>query len=93
MYGGSLKGSEVYKDFAEYFVRYIKAFEAEGITIDAITLQNEPMHEINTYPTMKMEWEEQNIIIRDYIGQNSWRIISKPKLLFGIIILICHIIQ
>lgn len=68
MYGGSLKGSEVYKDFAEYFVRYIKAFEAEGITIDAITLQNEPMHEINTYPTMKMEWEEQNIIIRDYIG-------------------------
>lgn len=68
MYGGSLKGSEVYDDFAEYFVRYIKAFETEGITIDAITLQNEPMHEINTYPTMKMEWQEQSTIIRDYLG-------------------------
>lgn len=68
MYGGSLKGSEVYDDFAEYFVRYIKAFETEGITIDAITLQNEPMHEINTYPTMKMEWQEQSTIIRDFLG-------------------------
>lgn len=68
MYGGSLKGSQVYNDFAEYFVRYIKAFEAEGITIDAITLQNEPMHETGGYPTMKMLWEEQNTIIRDYVG-------------------------
>jgi len=68
MYGGSLKGVQVYNDFAEYFVRYLKAFEAEGITIDAITLQNEPMHETGGYPTMKMLWEEQNTIIRDYVG-------------------------
>lgn len=68
MYGGSLKGSEVYKDFAEYFVRYVRAFEAEGITIDAVTIQNEPMYETGGYPTMKMPWEEQNIIIRDYLG-------------------------
>ena len=68
MYGGSLKGSQIYPDFAEYFVRYIKAFESEGITIDAITIQNEPMHETGGYPTMKMGWEEQNIIIRDYLG-------------------------
>jgi len=68
MYGGSLRGVQVYNDFAEYFVRYIKAFEAEGIIIDAITLQNEPMHETGGYPTMKMLWEEQNTIIRDYVG-------------------------
>ncbi len=68
MYGGSLKGSEVYDDFANYFVEYVKAFATEGITIDAITLQNEPMHEISTYPTMKMLWSEQNVIIRDYLG-------------------------
>ena len=68
MYGGSLKGAEVYADFAEYFVRYVKAFAAEGITIDAITLQNEPMYENGGYPTMKMTWEEQNILIRDYLG-------------------------
>lgn len=68
MYGGSLKGSSVYNDFAEYFVRYIKAFESEGISVDAITIQNEPMHETGGYPTMKMLWEEQNTIIRDYLG-------------------------
>lgn len=68
MYGGSLKGASVYNDFAEYFVRYIKAFEAEGITIDAITIQNEPMYETTGYPTMKMLWDEQNIVIRDFLG-------------------------
>jgi glucosylceramidase len=69
MYGGSLKPeSAVYNDFAEYFVQYVKAFEKEGIRIDAITVQNEPMLENTTYPTMKMEWEEQNKIIRDYLG-------------------------
>ncbi len=68
MYGGSLKGSEVYNDFADYFVRYIKAFENEGINIDAITIQNEPMYETGGYPTMKMLWNEQNTIIRDFIG-------------------------
>jgi glucosylceramidase len=68
MNGGSLKGREVYDDFADYFVKYVKAFEAEGIVIDAITIQNEPMHETGGYPTMKMLWEEQNEIIRDYLG-------------------------
>lgn len=68
MYGGSLKGAEVYNDFADYFVLYIKAFAAEGIDIDAITIQNEPMHETGGYPTMKMLWNEQNVIIRDYLG-------------------------
>jgi len=68
MYGGSLIGPEVYSYFAEYFVKYVKAFAAEGIHIDAITIQNEPMHETGGYPTMKMLWEEQNIIIRDYLG-------------------------
>lgn len=68
MCGGSLKGEAVYSDFAEYFVRYIKAFQAEGITIDALTIQNEPMWETSGYPTMKMLWDEQNVIIRDYLG-------------------------
>lgn len=68
MYGGSLKGSEVYDDFAEYFIKYIKAFQEEGVIIDAITLQNEPMYETGGYPTMKMLWTEQNILIRDFLG-------------------------
>ncbi len=68
MYGGSLKGPSVYADFAEYFVKYVQAFEAEGIHIDAITIQNEPEYATSGYPTMKMLWTEQNIIIRDFLG-------------------------
>ena len=69
MFGGSLKKDPaIYNDFAGYFVKYVKAFEKEGIHIDALTIQNEPMNENNTYPTMKMEWDEENRIIRDYLG-------------------------
>ncbi len=69
MYGGSLiMQDNIYESFADYFVRYVKAFENEGIIIDAITIQNEPMYETGGYPTMKMEWQEQNRIIRDYLG-------------------------
>lgn len=40
-HGGKLK-KEYYQLWAEYVVRYIKAYAKEGIRIDAITVQNEP---------------------------------------------------
>ena len=44
--GGSLGGGymrDKYLDvYANYFVKYIKAYEAEGIIISAVTIQNEP---------------------------------------------------
>ena len=30
--------------YAQYFVKYIQAMKNEGITVDAITIQNEPLH-------------------------------------------------
>ncbi|MDR1226149.1 MAG: glucan endo-1,6-beta-glucosidase [Prevotellaceae bacterium] len=69
MNGGSLIATpEIYAAFADYFVKYVEAFEQEGIRIDAITLQNEPLHETGGYPTMKMEWQEQSEIIKNYLG-------------------------
>ncbi|MNE30581.1 Glucuronoxylanase XynC precursor [compost metagenome] len=41
--GGSLK-PEYYDAYAKYFVKYIQSMKAEGITVDAITIQNEPLH-------------------------------------------------
>lgn len=41
--GGSLK-PEYYGVYAKYFVKYIDAMKANGITIDAVTIQNEPEH-------------------------------------------------
>ena len=45
--GGSLK-PEYYDAYATYFVKYIQAMTAEGIAIDAITVQYEPLHPGNT---------------------------------------------
>ena len=37
--GGSLK-KEYYAVYAQYLVRYIQAMQAQGINLDAITIQN-----------------------------------------------------
>ena len=65
--GGKLK-EEWYDTYALYFVKFIQAYAQEGITIDAITIQNEPLHETSGYPTMRMEAHEQNLFIREHLG-------------------------
>ena len=64
--GGKLK-TEYYAAYANYFVKYIQGMKAEGITIDAITIQNEPLNDKNT-PSMLMQAEEQAQFIRDHLG-------------------------
>ncbi|MEO6733176.1 MAG: glycoside hydrolase family 30 beta sandwich domain-containing protein [Ferruginibacter sp.] len=64
--GGSLK-PEYYAVYAQYFVRYIQAMKAEGITIDAITVQNEPLHPGND-PSMYMEAADQANFIKNNLG-------------------------
>lgn len=64
--GGSLK-PEYYGAYAQYFVKYIKAMKAAGITIDAITIQNEPLHPKNN-PSMLMLAEDQAVFIKDHLG-------------------------
>lgn len=54
--------------FAQYFVKYIQAYEAAGAHIDAITIQNEPLNSQAGYPTMYMFDYEQAGLIQDYVG-------------------------
>lgn len=68
LYGGRLKSDTIYDDFAMYLVKYVEAFESRGIHFDAITIQNEPHYETIGYPTMYMDWGEQNNIIKKYLG-------------------------
>jgi glucosylceramidase len=65
--GGSLK-RECYDVYARYFVKYIQAMKKEGIAIDAITVQNEPLNSNNT-PSMRWVVSEQASFIRDNLGQ------------------------
>lgn len=64
--GGSLK-PEYYSSYAKYFVKYIQAMKAEGITIDAITPQNEPYHPGNN-PSMYMMAVPQRDFIKTHLG-------------------------
>lgn len=64
--GGSLK-PEYYSVYAKYFVKYIQAMQAEGIKIDAITPQNEPLHPGNN-PSMYMTAGDQATFIKAHLG-------------------------
>jgi len=64
--GGRLK-PEYYGSYAKYFVAYIQAMKAEGIAIDAVTVQNEPLNEKNT-PSMEMVAEEEAQFIKNNLG-------------------------
>lgn len=64
--GGKLK-AEYYAAYANYFVKYIQGMKAEGINIDAITIQNEPLNDKNT-PSMLMQADEEALFIRSHLG-------------------------
>lgn len=64
--GGSLK-PENYEVYAAYFVKYIQQMKEQGIKIDAITPQNEPLHPGNN-PSMLMLPEQQANFIANHLG-------------------------
>jgi glucosylceramidase len=64
--GGSLK-PEYYSVYAQYFVKYIQQMQAQGIPIDAITPQNEPLHPGNN-PSMLMSATQQADFIKNHLG-------------------------
>jgi glucosylceramidase len=64
--GGSLlpRYEEVY---AQYLVRYLQEMKALGIEVDALTVQNEPLHPGNN-PSMLMRADQQARFIGRYLG-------------------------
>ncbi|WP_445732813.1 glycoside hydrolase family 30 protein [Mariniflexile sp.] len=64
--GGSLQ-PQYYGVYAQYFVKYIQAMKAQGITIDAITPQNEPLNAGNN-PSLLMFAPQQTDFIKNYLG-------------------------
>ena len=64
--GGSLL-PQYYDVYAKYLVKYIEEMEKLGITIDALTPQNEPLHAGNN-PSMHMSATEQTNFIKNSLG-------------------------
>lgn len=64
--GGSLK-PEYYDVYARYLLRYVQEMKKEGITIHALTIQNEPLHPGNN-PSLLMPQDEQAMFIKKSVG-------------------------
>ncbi|MDP9230076.1 MAG: glucosylceramidase [Bacteroidota bacterium] len=68
--GSSIGGSllpQYYSVYAQYFVKYIQAMQSKSITIDALTIQNEPQHGGNN-PSMLMNSLQQADFIKNNLG-------------------------
>ena len=64
--GGTLQ-ERYYGVYAKYFVKYIQKMKEQGIHIDAITPQNEPLHRGNN-PSMYMTAYQQAAFIKNHLG-------------------------
>jgi glucosylceramidase len=77
--GGSLL-EEYESVYAQYLVKYIQEMKVEGITIDALTIQNEPLHPGNN-PSLLMLPEQQARFIGMHLGPAFREAEIKTKIL------------
>lgn len=61
-------GANYASQFAQYFVKYIKAYKALNAAPDYITIQNEPFNSQVGYPTLYLFADEQASLIQNYVG-------------------------
>jgi glucosylceramidase len=70
--GGKMVGGTLLPDlralYADYFVRFLRAYQDEGLPFWAVTPQNEPAFEPPGYPGMKMSSLEQAEFVGKFLG-------------------------
>lgn len=66
LHGGRLK-PEFYQSWANYFVKFIRAYEKEGIPIWGITIQNEPMA-TQTWESCIYSAEQERDFLKNHLG-------------------------
>jgi glucosylceramidase len=64
--GGKLK-KEYYQTWANYFTRFVKAYEKEGIPVWGLTIQNEPMAK-QTWESCIFTAEEERDFLKYFLG-------------------------
>jgi O-glycosyl hydrolase len=67
MIGGNLYAA-AYGSLANYFVKYVQAYQAHGIPISYVTVQNEPLIAPSGYPGMEMSASVQAYFIKNHLG-------------------------
>lgn len=64
--GGELL-EQHFGSYALYFVKYIQAMQQHGIELDAVTIQNEPLHPGNNPSLLMHAWDQANFI-KNHLG-------------------------
>ena len=65
---GGLLLTQYEEAYAQYFVKYLQAYQAQGVPIYAITVQNEPLFTPTTYAGMYMSDTQQAEFIKNHLG-------------------------
>lgn len=60
--------TQYYAAYAQYFVKYVQQYGAQGLPIDFITIQNEPFNNNGGMPAMHMDPGEQANFIKNNLG-------------------------
>jgi len=75
--GGELK-PEYFQVWANYFVKYIQSYEARGIPVWGLTVQNEPSS-IQRWESCIFTAEQSRDFVKKYLGPTLWKNKMKDK--------------
>jgi O-glycosyl hydrolase len=97
MIGGTLR-PDAYQPLADYFSKFLKAYAAAGVPVRYITPQNEPLYLPSGYPGMSLSAEQQDNLIKNYLGpelrnnslltgilgyDHNWDVIGYPETMYA----------
>jgi glucosylceramidase len=71
LHGGKLK-PDFYQSWANYYTKFIRAYEKEGIPIWGISIQNEPMA-VQTWESCVYSAEEERDFLKNHLGPTMKR--------------------
>ena len=80
MNGGTLR-PEAMAAYAAYLVRSVQAFQAAGVPVRYLSVQNEPLNETHDYPGTLMQAAQQKELIGRYLGPDMKRAGLRTRIL------------
>ena len=81
LHGGKLK-PEFHQSWANYYTKFIKAYEREGISVWGITIQNEPMA-TQTWESCIYSAEDERDFLKNFLGPTMKRAGLGDKKILG----------
>ncbi|MDQ0688806.1 O-glycosyl hydrolase [Streptomyces achromogenes] len=96
MNGGQIKPA-AYQHLADYFAKFLKAYQAAGVPVRYVTPQNEPLHDTSAYPSTSLTAGQAKTFINDYLAptlrkqhlstgilgyDHNWDVTSYPESLY-----------